>query len=102
LSQTIKQKVKAAVNFISDFEEKLAELAKAKQADGIICGHIHKAEIKEINGIIYMNSGDWVESLTALVETHEGEWSIVQYPNYNLEKELDEIWDDQTSEEIKI
>jgi hypothetical protein len=49
-----------------------------------------------------MNSGDWVESLTALVETHEGEWSIFQYPNYNLEKELEEIWDDQTSEEIKI
>ena len=92
--------MKAAVNFISDFEEKLAELAIAKKADGIICGHIHKAEIKEINGITYMNSGDWVESLTALVETHQGEWTIVQYPNFNLEKELEEIWDDSITEDL--
>jgi UDP-2,3-diacylglucosamine pyrophosphatase LpxH len=88
LSQTIKQRVKAAVNFISDFEEKLAELAIAKNADGIICGHIHKAEIKEINGVCYMNSGDWVESLTALVETHKGEWLLVNYPDFDLEKDL--------------
>jgi len=91
LSQVIKQKVKAAVNFISDFEEKLAELAKAKGADGIICGHIHKAEIKMIDGIAYMNSGDWVESLTALVETHQGEWQIIEFPHYNLKAELNEI-----------
>jgi UDP-2,3-diacylglucosamine pyrophosphatase LpxH len=88
LSQTIKQKVKMAVNFISDFEEKLAELAIAKNADGIICGHIHKAEIKEIKGITYMNSGDWVESMTALVETHAGEWLLVAYPDFDLEKDL--------------
>ncbi len=79
LSQEIKQKVKAAVNYISDFEEKLADLAKARGADGIICGHIHKPEIKEIKGIQYMNSGDWVESLSALVETLEGEWKLI-YP----------------------
>jgi UDP-2,3-diacylglucosamine pyrophosphatase LpxH len=91
LSQVIKQKVKAAVNFISDFEEKLAELAKAKGADGIICGHIHKAEIKMIDGVAYMNSGDWVESLTALVETHKGEWQIIEFPHYNLKAELNEI-----------
>jgi UDP-2,3-diacylglucosamine pyrophosphatase LpxH len=83
--------VKAAVNFISDFEEKLTELAKAKGADGIICGHIHKAEIKEIDGITYMNSGDWVESLTALVETHEGEWKLIDYPSIDISSELNEI-----------
>jgi UDP-2,3-diacylglucosamine pyrophosphatase LpxH len=91
LSQVIKQKVKAAVNFISDFEEKLAELAKAKGADGIICGHIHKAEIKQIDGITYMNSGDWVESLTALVETHEGEWQLIDYPAIDISSDLNEI-----------
>ena len=96
LSQVIKQKVKAAVNFISDFEEKLAELAKAKGADGIICVHIHKAEIKQIDGITYMNSGDWVESLTALVETHAGEWLLIDYPNFDLNSELKAIWADSS------
>jgi UDP-2,3-diacylglucosamine pyrophosphatase LpxH len=88
--------VKAAVNFISDFEEKLAELAKAKGADGIICGHIHKAEIKQIDGITYMNSGDWVESLTALVETHAGEWKLIDYPSFDLKSELSDIWADSS------
>jgi UDP-2,3-diacylglucosamine pyrophosphatase LpxH len=97
LSQVIKQKVKAAVNFISDFEEKLTELAKAKGADGIICGHIHKAEIKEIDGITYMNSGDWVESLTALVETHAGEWQLLDYTTFDLKTELTDIlWADSS------
>jgi UDP-2,3-diacylglucosamine pyrophosphatase LpxH len=97
----IKQKVKAAVNFISDFEEKLAELAKAKGANGIICGHIHKAEIKMIDGIAYMNSGDWVESLTALVETHKGEWQIIEFPNYNLKAELNEILGEKIALEVE-
>ncbi|MGL4632501.1 MAG: UDP-2,3-diacylglucosamine diphosphatase [Leadbetterella sp.] len=79
LSQAIKQKVKAAVNFISDFEEKLSELAKSQQCDGIICGHIHKPDIKDINGITYMNSGDWVETMSALVEDVSGHWSLVYY-----------------------
>jgi UDP-2,3-diacylglucosamine pyrophosphatase LpxH len=97
LSQVIKQKVKAAVNFISDFEEKLTELAKAKEADGIICGHIHKAEIKQIDGITYMNSGDWVESLTALVETHSGEWQLLDYTTFDLKTELSDIlWADSS------
>lgn len=91
LSQTIKQKVKLAVNFISDFEEKLAELALAKEADGIICGHIHKAEIKQMGNILYMNSGDWVESMSALVETHQGEWKLVFHEQNHLEFELNSI-----------
>lgn len=91
LSQTIKQKVKLAVNFISDFEEKLSELALAKGADGVICGHIHKAEIKQIGEILYLNSGDWVETLSALVETHDGEWKLVYYEYQRLQIELEDI-----------
>jgi UDP-2,3-diacylglucosamine pyrophosphatase LpxH len=79
LSQSIKQKVKAAVSYISDYEEKLAELAKSRNCDGIICGHIHKADIKQIDGITYMNSGDWVETLSALVEDFKGNWSLVYF-----------------------
>ena len=79
LSQVIKQKVKAAVSYVSDFEEKLTELARSRNCDGIICGHIHQPAMREIDGIIYMNSGDWVESLSALVEDHDGNWSLLYY-----------------------
>lgn len=79
LSQRIKQRIKMAVNYISDFEEKLTELAKAQGCDGIICGHIHQPTIRHLNGLVYMNSGDWVESLSALVEDYDGNWSLVYY-----------------------
>jgi len=79
LSQRIKQSVKMAVNYMSDFEEKLTELAKAKSCDGVICGHIHHAAIRDIDGIRYMNSGDWVETLSALVEDSDGNWSLLYY-----------------------
>ena len=79
LSQTVKQRIKSAVSYISDFEEKLTELARARHCDGIICGHIHQPAIRQINGLTYMNSGDWVESLSALVEDHEGNWSLLYY-----------------------
>ncbi|GHB83189.1 UDP-2,3-diacylglucosamine diphosphatase [Persicitalea jodogahamensis] len=79
LSQKIKQRVKMAVNYVSDFEEKLTELARSRDCDGIICGHIHQPAIREIDGITYMNSGDWVESLSALVEDFEGNWSLLYY-----------------------
>lgn len=99
-SQKIKQKVKEAVNYISDFEEKLAELAKANNCDGIICGHIHKPDIRQIEGITYMNSGDWVESMTALVEDFTGNWELFYYVNeYNFElmdNDFEEMEDAQT------
>ncbi|WKV13779.1 UDP-2,3-diacylglucosamine diphosphatase [Marivirga harenae] len=79
LSQVVKSKVKSAVSYIDDFEKQLAEIAKIKNCDGIICGHIHQAALKEINGLIYMNSGDWVESMSALGEDKEGNWSLVYY-----------------------
>ena len=79
LSQEIKSRIKKAVSYISDYEQKLTELARARNCDGVICGHIHQPAIRELDGILYMNSGDWVESLSALVEDHDGNWSLVYY-----------------------
>lgn len=77
LSKYVKDNIKKSVSFISDFEGILSKHAHKKGYDGVICGHIHKAEIKEIDNIKYLNSGDWVENCTALVETMEGEWKIL-------------------------
>ncbi|MDM5271529.1 UDP-2,3-diacylglucosamine diphosphatase [Sulfurovum sp. zt1-1] len=79
LSKYVKDNVKKSVSFITDFEQILAQHAKHKGYDGIICGHIHKAEMKIIDGIEYKNSGDWVESCTALVETLDGEWKVIHW-----------------------
>ena len=84
LSQYLKHKVKNAVSFISDFEDALANEARRRGLDGVVCGHIHKAEIRDIGGILYCNDGDWVESLTALVETHAGELKIIEWGGRNL------------------
>jgi UDP-2,3-diacylglucosamine pyrophosphatase LpxH len=82
LSQYLKHKVKNAVSFISEFETTVAGEARRRGYDGVVCGHIHKAEIREIDGILYCNDGDWVESLTALVETMDGELRVVHWaPN---------------------
>lgn len=83
LSRFVKDNVKKSVNFITDFEDILANHAKHKGYDGIICGHIHKAQIRDIQGIEYKNCGDWVESCTALVETLDGEWKIIEWHNQN-------------------
>lgn len=80
LSQYLKQKVKNAVNFITDFENALTSEARRRGYDGVVCGHIHKAEMREIDGILYCNDGDWVESLSALVETHSGELKLIFWP----------------------
>lgn len=77
LSKYVKDNVKKSVSFINDFEEILSTHAKKNGFNGIICGHIHKAEIRDISGIRYLNCGDWVESCTAIVETYEGEWKII-------------------------
>ncbi len=97
LSQKIKHKVKSAVSYISDFETQLVELAKVKQCDGIICGHIHQPAIKAYNDILYMNSGDWVESLSALAEDENGDWSLVYYnETHKATRTDDNAHDDQT------
>jgi UDP-2,3-diacylglucosamine pyrophosphatase LpxH len=89
LSRYLKHRVKKAVDFIFQFEKNLAVYCKKRGFDGVICGHIHHAEIKDINGIIYMNDGDWVESCTALVEHHDGRWEIITWT-----QEKDNVVDD--------
>jgi UDP-2,3-diacylglucosamine pyrophosphatase LpxH len=79
LSQFLKHKVKNAVSYIGKFETALANEARRRNLDGVICGHIHKAEIRDIGGILYANDGDWVESLTALVELESGELRIIDW-----------------------
>ena len=79
LSQYLKLKVKNAVSYITKFEDALASEAAKKGLDGVICGHIHKPEIRDIGGIKYCNDGDWVESLTALVEEATGELRLVDW-----------------------
>ena len=77
LSQFLKQRVKRAIDFIFHFERNLTEYCRKRGFDGVICGHIHKAEIKTIDGIAYMNDGDWVESCSALVEHMDGKWELI-------------------------
>jgi UDP-2,3-diacylglucosamine pyrophosphatase LpxH len=79
MSQYLKHQVKNAVNFITDFEHVMTTEARRRGCDGVVCGHIHKAEIREIDGILYCNDGDWVESLTALVETFDGELKLIHW-----------------------
>jgi UDP-2,3-diacylglucosamine pyrophosphatase LpxH len=79
LSKYLKLKVKRAVSFIGDFEEAVAREAKKRGAHGVVCGHIHHAELREIDGIVYANDGDWVESLTALVEHADGRLEILDW-----------------------
>jgi UDP-2,3-diacylglucosamine pyrophosphatase LpxH len=79
LSAWAKMKVKNAVNFIGDFEKTLALEAKRKNADGIICGHIHHATIKQIEGVLYINTGDFVESCSAVVEHEDGHFEIISW-----------------------
>jgi predicted phosphodiesterase len=97
----VKQRIKTAVNYISDFEEKLTELARARGCDGIICGHIHQPAIREIDGILYMNSGDWVESMSALVEDHKGLWHLLYYSD-DMASDAIETDADSTEEEVPI
>jgi UDP-2,3-diacylglucosamine pyrophosphatase LpxH len=79
LSQYLKHKVKNAVSFISAFEKVMTEEARHRECDGVVCGHIHKAEIRTIDGLLYCNDGDWVESLSALAETADGQLQILYW-----------------------
>ena len=68
LAAYLKHKVKNAVKYIANFERALAHEARRRGLDGVVCGHIHRAEISQIDGVLYCNDGDWVESCTALTE----------------------------------
>jgi UDP-2,3-diacylglucosamine pyrophosphatase LpxH len=79
LSGYLKQKVKRAVSYVGDFEAAVAREARRRGVQGVVCGHIHRAELREIDGIVYANDGDWVESLTALVEHADGRLELLDW-----------------------
>lgn len=87
LSAMLKNKVKKAVEIIGNFEEFIVEVAQKKRVDGVVCGHIHHAEMKMIEGTLYCNDGDWVESCTALVEHEDGTLEIVRWADVIARRE---------------
>jgi len=74
-----KRKVKGAVSFIYDFEDSVMRAVRDRGLDGVICGHIHSAELRDIDGLTYMNCGDWVDSCTAIVEHHDGRMELINW-----------------------
>lgn len=84
LSAYVKSKFKDAVNFISNFEEALVHFAEIEKVDGVIAGHIHKSNIRKIKNILYLNCGDWVESLTMVAEDFNGQFQILELKDGNL------------------
>jgi UDP-2,3-diacylglucosamine pyrophosphatase LpxH len=88
LSRYLKLKVKRAVSYVSDFESAVAREARARGVQGVVCGHIHHAEMRLIDGILYCNDGDWVESLTALVEHADGRLEIIDWAQRTAAVEL--------------
>ena len=79
LAGYLKRKVKNAVSYIGNFEKAVASEADHRKLDGMICGHIHHAEMRDISGVTYCNCGDWVESCTALVEHHDGRLELLRW-----------------------
>lgn len=79
LSAYLKQKVKTALNYVTDFEVAVAREARNRGHDGVVCGHIHRAEMRQIDGTLYCNDGDWVESQTALVEHFDGRLELIHW-----------------------
>jgi UDP-2,3-diacylglucosamine pyrophosphatase LpxH len=75
----VKNRVKQALEFINSFEETLARECASRGYYGVVCGHIHKAAMKTVGGVLYCNDGDWVESCTALVEHDDGRLEIIQW-----------------------
>jgi UDP-2,3-diacylglucosamine pyrophosphatase LpxH len=101
LSGYLKNKVQNAMDVISKYEDAVANEAKLADVDGVVCGHIHNAQLKEINGVLYCNDGDWVENCTTMIEHHDGTLELLRWrektttlaihpPKYNqtLEKKI--------------
>ncbi|GAB1489965.1 UDP-2,3-diacylglucosamine diphosphatase [Opitutaceae bacterium] len=82
LSKAIKARVKQAVSFIGKFEDQVAALARSRGCVGVICGHIHTPADKMIEGIHYLNSGDWVESMSAIVEHLDGRFELIAFDEF--------------------
>jgi UDP-2,3-diacylglucosamine pyrophosphatase LpxH len=83
LSAWLKRQVKGAVKAVDRFESALANEARRRGLDGVVCGHIHHAEMREVQGVLYINDGDWVESCTALVEHHDGRLELIDWAAAN-------------------
>lgn len=101
LSQYLKHTTKNAVSFITGFESVLIREARRRGYDGVVCGHIHKAEIRTVDGLLYCNDGDWVESLTALVETLDGELRIVTWDKILAPDRPAVRWDDEVTADVE-
>jgi len=86
LSKYLKQKVKRAVSYVGDFETAVAREARSRGVQGVVCGHIHHAEMRMIDGVLYCNDGDWVESLTALVEDRDGTLRLLDHRGETLKR----------------
>jgi UDP-2,3-diacylglucosamine pyrophosphatase LpxH len=82
LSKAIKSRVKQAVNHVSRFEEQIGKLASRRNCDGIICGHVHSPADKRFGNLHYLNSGDWVESCSAILEHDDGRFEVIDYPEF--------------------
>ena len=80
LSAYVKGRVKNIVKFIVDYEHAMMREARRNGVDGVVCGHVHKAEIKNVDGLLYCNAGDWVESCTAIVEHFDGRLDLIRWP----------------------
>jgi len=91
LSAAVKHRVKKAVSYISDFEDAVAWDCRRRGFDGVVCGHIHHAEIRDFDGVGYYNCGDWVESCTALVEHHDGRIELRRWLTIGHADNLDTV-----------
>ena len=100
LAKYVKLKIKNAVSYIVDFECAIAAEARRRGANGVVCGHIHKAEIRDIDGILYCNDGDWVESLTALVEGDDGSLRVLSW--HDVAARAADIISSGTREELTL
>lgn len=91
LSAYLKNRVKSAVNFIGDFEKSLSDEAERRQVTGVICGHIHHAASKKIGDVHYVNTGDWVESCTAVVEKDDGSFELIRWLDVHESRRVGEM-----------
>lgn len=89
IAREIKERVKNSISVLDNFESNITEMARLKGCSGVICGHIHRPAIHEMEGVTYLNSGDWVESLSALTEDHDGEWQIQYRPIDGQQKSIE-------------
>lgn len=92
LSKAVKARVKSAVNHVSNFETHIAQLARKRGCVGVVCGHVHTPADKMLGDIHYLNSGDWVESLTAIAEYHDGRFELIGFDQFCSAYPMEEEW----------